>query len=427
MGDEKDQGRGEEEAPPSTDMSDKNDTLCGVPRKVFFCLIVSLICAIAIGVGVGVTAGEQSKGGNCEMSKATDTKLSDTELLASIVLPCVDIATLEESSPQYRSLEWLAYEDSRNLNIDDDATELIERFSLVTLYFATGGENWIVHDPNRIYWMNDSSHCDWYGIDCDENGSVTDLYLYDNVLSGTLPPEIGNLQNARHIDMDSNNFEGSIPSEIGNLQQLLDLSLWGNSFSGTIPTEIGNLQQLTLLRLWDNLFSGTIPSEIGNLQQLAGLGLSGNTFSGTIPSEIGNLQQLTGLSLNENSLSGTVPSEIGNLQQLVGFYLSKNSFSGTIPSEIGNLQQLTELGLSRNVGLTGTLPVEFGQLESIREAYLQNTSLTGGLDDLAFCKNRDLYYFIFYADCRGLNAEIFCVCCTMCCYMDGDNCIYLGY
>eukprot|EP00980_Cylindrotheca_fusiformis_P009967 scaffold2203_cov106-Cylindrotheca_fusiformis.AAC.1 len=398
MGDEKDQGRGEEEVPPSTDMSDKKDTLCGVPRKVFFCLVVSLICAIAIGVGVGVTAGEQSKGDNCKIYNATETELSDTELLASIVLPCVDITTLEESSPQYRSLEWLAYEDSRNLTIQDDATELIERFSLVTLYFATGGENWIGHDPNPIYLMNDSSHCDWYRIDCDDNGSVTHLHLGGNVLSGTLPPEIGNLKNARYIDMNFNNFEGSIPSEIGNLQQLLDLSLWENSFSGTIPTEIGNLQQLTLLRLWDNLFSGNIPSEIGNLQQL------------------------TGLRLWKNSFSGTIPSEIGNLQQLVHLALYQNQFSGTIPSEIGSLQQLKELDISENIGLTGTLPVEFGQLESIISAYFFDMSLTGGLDDLAFCKNRDLSNFLLIADCGGSKPEITCECCTTCCDVDGDNC-----
>eukprot|EP00980_Cylindrotheca_fusiformis_P027678 scaffold22045_cov44-Cylindrotheca_fusiformis.AAC.1 len=61
------------------------------------------------------------------------------EPLAKVVLPGVDIFDLDPAALQYRALEWLAYVDSRNLTIEDDSTELLERFSLVTLYYALGG------------------------------------------------------------------------------------------------------------------------------------------------------------------------------------------------------------------------------------------------------------------------------------------------
>eukprot|EP00980_Cylindrotheca_fusiformis_P014704 scaffold4004_cov105-Cylindrotheca_fusiformis.AAC.3 len=66
---------------------------------------------------------------------------SDIKLLANVAIPGVDISDLNKTSAQYISLEWLAYEDSRNLTIKDDATELLERFSVVTFYHSIGGES----------------------------------------------------------------------------------------------------------------------------------------------------------------------------------------------------------------------------------------------------------------------------------------------
>ena len=59
----------------------------------------------------------------------------------------------------------------------------------MALYNSTNGDEWI----NNTGWGTDSSHCDWYGVTCDENEHVTILDLGGNMLSGTLPPEIGNL------------------------------------------------------------------------------------------------------------------------------------------------------------------------------------------------------------------------------------------
>ena len=91
------------------------------------------------------------------------------------------------------------------------------------------------------------------------------LFLYNNQITGVIPPEIGNLTNLTFLDLYGNQFSGEIPSEIGNLTNLTFLDLYGNQFSGEIPSEIGNLTNLTHLWLDGNELTGEIPSEIGNL------------------------------------------------------------------------------------------------------------------------------------------------------------------
>eukprot|EP00980_Cylindrotheca_fusiformis_P019291 scaffold6614_cov88-Cylindrotheca_fusiformis.AAC.2 len=59
------------------------------------------------------------------------------------------------------------------------------------------------------------------------------------------------------------------------------------------------------------------------------------------------------------------------------------------------------------------------QLEPIEGLDFSNTSLMGGLDDLAICKNRK--DFKLKADCGGLNPKITCECCTECCHTDEEN------
>ena len=115
------------------------------------------------------------------------------------------------------------------------------------------------------------------------------------------------------------------------------LYLNGNSITGSIPPEIGNLTNLITLGLDDNQLTGSIPPEIGNLTNLQQLGLSWNQLSGEIPSEIGNLVNLTYLELFLNQLTGEIPSEIWNLTNLQIFLLNDNQVQGEIPDSICDL------------------------------------------------------------------------------------------
>eukprot|EP00980_Cylindrotheca_fusiformis_P014702 scaffold4004_cov105-Cylindrotheca_fusiformis.AAC.1 len=348
-------------------------------RKVCFGMIAFLLALFAITAGVLPARVRLREG-----SPSNDP--SDIELLANVVMPGVHISDLNETSAQYRSLEWLAYNDTRGLTIDDDATELLERFSVVTFYYSIGGESLdevvdpcdvdkVLHDWSL--WLKSTSHCDWDGFDCDGDGRVTTLDYYIAKMHGTLPTEIGNFKRLEKLlIMGNQQLVGTIPSEIGNMRQLSYLELSSNAFSGTLPTEIGNMQQLTTLRLTANKFSGPIPSEIGHLQELEDLDLPNNTFSGPIPSEIGKINQLIGLVLGSNNISGPISTEIGHLQQLDVLYLSNNDLSGIIPTEIGNLHKLLDLNLANNK-LSGNIPSEIGNLEQLDWLTLPNNTFSG--------------------------------------------------
>ena len=83
------------------------------------------------------------------------------------------------------------------------------------------------------------------------------LILYNNDLTGSIPPEIGDLTNLTYLVLWAQ-LTGSIPSEIGNLTNLIYLFLYSNEFTGSIPSEIGNLTNPMILDLHNNQLTGEI-------------------------------------------------------------------------------------------------------------------------------------------------------------------------
>ena len=80
-----------------------------------------------------------------------------------------------------------------------------QREALIAIYNACDGKNWR-HQDN---WCSDEPLDKWYGISTDEQGNVIRITLsfgYDgedvrNRLNGSLPPEIGQLQNLTELDL----------------------------------------------------------------------------------------------------------------------------------------------------------------------------------------------------------------------------------
>ena len=68
------------------------------------------------------------------------------------------------------------------------AKPLTDREILEIFYEATGGEDW-TEDEN---WLSDEDLDDWYGVSANQ-GKVSGLLLDDNNLVGTIPPELGGL------------------------------------------------------------------------------------------------------------------------------------------------------------------------------------------------------------------------------------------
>ena len=256
-----------------------------------------------------------------------------------------------------------------------ECAPLSDREILEVLYESAAGPNW----ANNENWLTDSPLQDWYGINVDGQGRVVRIALEGNNLTGSLPPELGNLANLTKLYLQRNELSGPIPPEFGDLASLTFLSLETNELTGPIPPELGKLASLEDLRLYENRLSGTIPSALGKLANLRNLFLGRNGLSGPIPPEFGDLASLTFLGLETNELTGPIPPELGRLASLDDLRLYENRLSGGVPSALGKLANLEFLFLDSN-GLTGQLPPGFGALSLLRGLSLaHNSQMTGAL------------------------------------------------
>ena len=256
-----------------------------------------------------------------------------------------------------------------------------DREILAALYHATGGENW----DRKENWLTDAHIGYWRGVTTDDAGRVIGLHLVGRGLTGSIPPELGELSALQWLTLTINQLTGSIPPELDNLTNLRGLALGQNQLTGSIPSELGRLADLESLILYGNLLTGSIPAELGNLARLQRLHLGGNRLTGTIPSELGNLTSLRELSISGsarnqygNRLTGPIPAELGRLVELRGLTLDGNQLTGSIPVELGNLANLRTLALNSNQ-LTGSIPAELGNLDSLQSLNLGRNKLTGSI------------------------------------------------
>lgn len=227
-----------------------------------------------------------------------------------------------------------------------------------------------------------------------------------NSFSGTMPPELGQLQNMKYLQIGGNNFSGGIPAEIGDARNLIGLYLnWGN-LSGSIPAEIGNLSNLRFLHLRKNNLSGSLPSEIGNLSKLQVLRVNFNELTGGIPDSYRNLTNLMWAVFDENDLSGNWPHwwNNGNFTQINTLRGEWNNFTGTLHG-FDNLPKLKSFSVTGNemegelpssmtvptsvVNFTfgwnnfeGQIPQQgWGQFRQMRQLRLNNNNLEGPIPD----------------------------------------------
>ncbi|KAH7294279.1 hypothetical protein KP509_28G063700 [Ceratopteris richardii] len=85
------------------------------------------------------------------------------------------------------------------------------------------------------------------------------------------------------LDLSGNMLSGSVPDDIGALTGLFNLNLSHNALTGSIPTSLAKVLTLESLDLSDNLLTGPIPPQLTQLTSLSFLNLSDNQLSGSIP------------------------------------------------------------------------------------------------------------------------------------------------
>ncbi|KAE8659211.1 Receptor-like protein kinase HAIKU2 [Hibiscus syriacus] len=235
-------------------------------------------------------------------------------------------------------------------------------------------------------WEAAGSVCNFNGIACNGDGSVKEIELSNQRLTGVLPLDsICQLQSLDKLSFGYNLLYGAIMDDLNNCSKLQYLDLGNNLFSGSFPA-ISLLSELRYLHLNRSGISVAFPwNSLENMTNLTVLSLGDNPLDRTpFPSEILKLKKLNWLYLANCSIEGKIPPAIGDLTELINLELQLNYLSGEIPSEIGNLHKLLELYKNE---LTGKLPAGLRNLTSLEYFDASSNNLEGDISEVKYLTN----------------------------------------
>jgi Leucine-rich repeat (LRR) protein len=281
--------------------------------------------------------------------------------------------------------------------------------------YSSGGSVFYVSDPcsvNNSAAGRSSSGAEfstWAGVTCSSSPLlcanittstsspclVTELYLPEHNLTGSLPSSLGTLRALQRLSLWENHLTSSIPSTIGDLTDLTRLDFDDNYLTGEIPSSLHQLERLVLLYLGGNLLGGKLPRWLDSLTSLQSLVLNSNDFSGPIPPELYSLSNLEHLSLSQTDISGSLSPDVSQLSSLAFLYLWESSVSGTLPAELGTLS-LMKYFYCYDTFLTGSLPDAFSLLTTMRVLSLRSNALTGTLPASLAALSRLEYLFLYF-------------------------------
>ncbi|XP_019452800.1 PREDICTED: receptor-like protein 2 [Lupinus angustifolius] len=80
-----------------------------------------------------------------------------------------------------------------------------------------------------------------------------------NMLTGSIPPQIGYLSSIHTLNISNNHLTGSIPESFSNLKDVESLDISYNRLSGHIPSKLVELYSLALFSVAHNNLSGITP------------------------------------------------------------------------------------------------------------------------------------------------------------------------
>lgn len=359
----------------------------------------------------------------------------------------------DPGSPQSKARAWIIsdFDASADDASTDNASTIIQRYSLAVIYYSTNGVDTTYTDgmtrgvvpgwKRSEGWLSADGECSWYGVRCTADGAVDGLDLPSNSLTGGMPLEIVYLR-ASLVYLDiSGNMVANKDAELlwlGELPKLtyLDISFCNFDYVG-IPVYLANLVNLEVLDISYCLFFGEIEGAIfSGMDKLGYLEMGGNSYNSSIPDEIaslpelkylyaefthltgdlsfvGNMNKIVELWLDFNpDLEGEIPASIGDKTTLRSLSLTNCAISGTIPSALGQLTGMEKMWLLNN-NLDGPIPAELAALTGLETLHLEGNDLTGNMPG-EVCVLRGTLLNDLAADCKLPSPEISCDCCTCC-------------
>ncbi|KAF7078169.1 hypothetical protein CFC21_082647 [Triticum aestivum] len=266
-----------------------------------------------------------------------------------------------------------------------------------------------------VSWNNGSDCCQWEGITCSTDDTVTDVLLASRSLQGHITPSLGNLTGLLRLDLSNNLLSGGLPQELvssssilivdvsfnrlgGELHELSStharplkvLNISSNLFTGQFPSSTWQgMKNLVALNASNNSFTGQLPTHFcASSPSLAVLELCYNQFRGSIPPQLGSCSMLRVLKVGHNHLSGSLPDELFNATLLEYVSFPGNSLQGTLEGlHFGKLSNLGTFDLGEN-NISGKIPESIGHLRRLEELHLNNNHMYGELpSSLTNCTN----------------------------------------
>ncbi|KAJ0579150.1 putative protein kinase RLK-Pelle-LRR-XI-1 family [Helianthus annuus] len=209
-----------------------------------------------------------------------------------------------------------------------------------------------------------------------EFNQLVNLSLYRNRLTGTLPQQLGSLSDFNFIDVSENLLTGPIPPNMCKNNKMTLLLMLQNNLTGAIPSAYADCKTLSRFRVSDNQLSGVVPSALWGLPVAEIIDIANNNLEGSITSDIDKATTLGQIFAARNRLSGELPPEISKATSLNTIDLSHNQFSGRVPATVGDLKHLNSLRLDNN-RFTGEIPDSLGSCDSLNEINMAYNSFSG--------------------------------------------------
>ena len=209
-------------------------------------------------------------------------------------------------------------------------------------------------------WSYDTAITSWEGVTTGGTPSrVTELRFITRGLTGSIPPELGQLSNLTRLALRRDQLTGAIPESLGSLSNLTVLSLDRQRLTGAIPESLGSLPNLTWLRLTGNSFTGCIPPALRDVanNDLSSLGL-------TYCPEFGS--QTYDFSVSEDASTGHAVGGVSATDSDVGDTLTYSIAAGngdgkfTLGSSTGQLTVAASLDYETVPSYTLTVEVSDG-------------------------------------------------------------------